>query len=347
MKLGYLCADNANAYYRVIFPMRALERRGHTVLWPKGNEDLPLGSLAGCDLVHCYRRMERLADLRKLGQYGVAISFDNDDNHAAAEFSHGGKGLDGRRQNKEIDRSTIVVARCADLMTTTSEPLAEHYRAAGVERVAAIGNRLERDAFRFAPRAKRDGVVLGWVADREHRIDLERLPIAAAMRELLETCPDLRVVSVGLRLPISSGRYEHIDNVPFLDLLRFTATLDIGIAPIVDSAFNRSRSDVKLKEYSSGGAAWLASPVGPYEALGEDQGGMLVGDDEWVAKTRELIEDRRKRKRLMKRALRWSKDQEIDRHAHLWESAFAETVERLPGSRSARTAVAVRAQGRS
>jgi hypothetical protein len=336
LKLGFICANNANAYYRAIFPMRAMQKRGHTVLWPEGNEDLPLSRLASCDLVHCYRRMERLADLQTLAKYGVAISFDNDDNHAATEFSPGGKRLEERRQYKKIDRSTIAVARFADLVTTTSEPLAAHYRAAGVERVAVVGNYLERAAFNVAPRRKHERVVLGWVAEKEHRVDLERLPIAAALRELLGTCPNLQVVSVGLRLPIDSDRYRHIANVPFLDLLKFTATLDIGIAPIVDSPFNRSRSNVKLKEYSAGGAAWLASPVGPYLSLGEDQGGMLVGDGEWVVKASELICEGRKRKRLMKRAERWSKEQEIARHAHLWENAFLEAIERDPGSRVVR-----------
>ncbi len=331
MKLGIICESTVNSYYRALFPARALARRGHTVVWPENNVDVPLASLLTCDLVHCYRRMDRLDDLRKLGRYGVAISFDNDDNYAVAEVSNGGKGVEGRRYNRQLARMTVAAAKLADVTTTTRVPLAEYYRAEGVEHVTVIGNHLEPDVFAAPARAKHDGVVLGWVAEREHVVDRERLPIVPALSELLASCPELRVVSVGLRLPIGSERYEHIESAPFLELLKTVGTFDIGIAPLADTEFNRSRSDVKLKEYSTAGAAWLASPVGPYQDLGEAEGGLLVPDDQWVEKARELIDNARKRRRLTKRALRWAKEQAIDRKAHLWESAFAEAIGRAAG----------------
>jgi hypothetical protein len=137
---------------------------------------------------------------------------------------------------------------------------------------------------------------------------------------------DVRVLSLGLRLPLDCDRYEHVSRVEFPQLLTFTGKLDIGIAPLVDTAFNRSRSNVKLKEYSSGGAAWLASPVGPYLELGEKQGGELVADEDWPAKLNALVESPRRRRRLAKRGLRWAKSQAIEKHARLWEEAFASAI---------------------
>jgi hypothetical protein len=329
VKLGLISESTANAYYRAIFPMRALSARGHTVLWPEDGKDAPMRELLSCDLVHCYRRMDRLADLRAFVRHGVPLSFDNDDNYAAAEDSKEGPGLKGRQLNNRLARLTLEAARTADLMTTTCAPLRDHYRAAGVERIAVIGNRIDsRVMTGFGSKSKHDGVVLGWVAEREHRIEAERLPIAQALAKLLELHPELRIVTVGLRLQLRSDRYRHVSRVPFLQLLKTTSTFDIGIAPLADTEFNRSRSDVKLKEYSSGGAAWLASPVGPYLGLGEAHGGMLVADDEWVEKASELILNARKRRRLSKHAVKWAKSETIDRHAKLWEGAFAETIDR-------------------
>jgi hypothetical protein len=329
MKLGLIYEPrSANAHYRGLIPMRALERRGHAVVWPTRIISLPMEAFLTCDLVHCYRRLDRLEDLRRLSRHGVAISFDNDDDFAAAEASPWGKGLEGRRHNMEMFREILQAARLADATTTPNGALAERYRAAGVENVTVVENHLARDAFGFGASPKHDGVVVGWVAGREHRLDLERLSIAGTLSRLLEVHSGLRVISVGLRLPLRSERYEHIEDVPFRDLLKVVGGFDIGIAPLADTAFNRSRSSVKLKEYGAGRAMWLASPVGPYRALGERQGGLLVSDREWFEVLDAMIRDPRRRWRLARRALRWAKAQTIERHAASWERVFSDAVER-------------------
>ena len=136
----------------------------------------------------------------------------------------------------------------------------------------------------------------------------------------------MRALTVGVRLPINSERYRHIPRVPFPELMKVIGGLDIGIAPLADTPFNRCRSDIKPKEYAAGGAAWLASPVGPYRALGEKEGGMLVSDDGWYAALDTLVGKPRLRKRLSRRARAWAKTQTIDKHAEIWETAFEETV---------------------
>lgn len=330
MKLGVIYEPGApNAHYRATIPMRALERRGHEIVWPTKVDEVPMQEFLSCDLVHCYRRMDRLADLRKLSARGVAISFDNDDNFAAAEVGGAGRrGLDGYRYNNAVFRGVLEAAKLADLTTTPNELLAERYRAAGAENVAVIENHLEREAFGFGARSRHDGVVVGWVAGSEHKLDLERIPIAPAVKRLLRAHPELRLLTVGVRLPLQEERYEHIPEVDFRDLLKVTGRMDIGLAPLADTAFNRSRSNVKLKEYGAGGAMWLASPVGPYRCLGERQGGLLVSDEDWLPALDALIRDGRRRRRLARRARKWARAQTIGRHVQAWETSFQEAIER-------------------
>jgi hypothetical protein len=343
VKLGVIYEPgSANAYYRAILPLQALEQRGHTVIWPTKPDSVPMREFLRCDLVHCYRRMDRIGDLRVLSERGVAISFDNDDNYAAAEVSDGGRGLEGHQRNQRLHREVIEVAQLADLTTTPSELLAEQYRLAGARHITVIENHLRREMLGFGGRSKHEGITVGWIAGREHRLDLDRIPIVEALRRLLEVHPELRVLTVGVRLTLPSEHYEHIPEVPFRDLLKITSRIDIGIAPLADTVFNRSRSSVKLKEYSSGGTTWLASPVGPYRALGEKQGGALVADNEWFTALDALVADRRRRRRLAKRALRWAKAQTIDHHVGMWETAFLEASERSRRNRP--TAVATRAR---
>jgi glycosyltransferase involved in cell wall biosynthesis len=312
--------------------MRALESRGHTVVWPAQiGTDTPLRELFNCDLVHSYRRSERIGDFRKLSERGVAVSFDNDDNFAASEFSEKGQGLQGHLFNKRVFASMMQVAKMADLTTTPSPVLADTYRSAGAREVAVIENHLDRNMFGFGSKSKHAGVVVGWIAGGEHAVDLERIGITDALTRLLDVHPDLRVRTVGVRLPLRSERYEHVAEIEFREILKFTGEIDIGIAPLSDTVFNRSRSSAKLKEYSSGGTAWLASPVGPYLGLDAKQGGRLVGDDEWFTALDELISHPRKRKRLARNALKWAKSQTIDHFASTWESSFTSAIERAQG----------------
>jgi len=333
MQLGVIYEPSqANSFYRAVFPLQALQRRGHTVIWPQAVNDVPMAKFLECDLVHCYRRTDRLADLRRLSRCGVAISFDNDDNltaldtAVAADGTSMESGVHVLRYNKRWFSESVKAARLADLTTTPSELLAERYRREGAGNVLVIGNSVEPRMFGFGSRSRHEGLVIGWVAGGEHYADLEQIPVAEAIRGLLEAHPHVRLLTVGVRLPIDSERYRHVLGVPFRELMKVIGGIDIGIAPLADTPFNRCRSDIKLKEYAAGGAAWLASPVGPYRALGERQGGMLVGDDGWYAALDTLISKPRLRKRLSRRALAWAKAQTMDKYAETWEAAFEQAI---------------------
>jgi hypothetical protein len=331
MRLGFILEPRApNSNYRVLFPMRAVEALGHEVCWPAQIErDLPLGELARCELVHCFRRPDRARDLKQLAQRGVAISFDNDDDFGTAEVTAKLQtGARARLQNTKRFTEILRMARMADLTTTPSRVLAEKYAAAGVRHVAVIENHLERDCNGFGEPAAHTGVVVGWMAGAEHERDLSQLEIADVLARLLDRHAQLRVVSVGVRLPLRSERYEHRPKVPFGELLRAIADFDIGIAPLADTPFNAARSSIKLKEYASVGAMWLASPIGAYRDLGSDQGGLLIGEGQWYDALDRAIRARLRRRRLARQALRWARSQTIEHFASQWEQELSQALER-------------------
>jgi glycosyltransferase involved in cell wall biosynthesis len=108
----------------------------------------------------------------------------------------------------------------------------------------------------------------------------------------------------------------------------------LWIAPLADIPFNRTRSNVKLKEYASAGTPWLASPVGPYAGMGEQQGGRLVADDGWFAALDDLIGHRFARRRLGRKARAWAKTQTIDQAVARWEAVLEEAIERRRAQRA-------------
>jgi glycosyltransferase involved in cell wall biosynthesis len=342
MKLGVSWDISSGCYYRAIEPMRMMEKRGHEIVWPSTSKGRPeLARLSSCDLVHVFRRWtpEVRRILESLGQRGIAITWDTDDDLSAIPresplFKEAG-GINGQR----IHNETIKVAKLANVVTTTNEVLAQKYRRAGIAHVEIIDNYLPSGR-RGKPR-RHDGIVIGWIAGLEHNADAAKLGIARTLERLQQKHPTVRVECIGVNLGLPE-RYRHDPLVLFEHLPRRMEEFDIGIAPLIDIPFNRTRSSIKVKEYAASGVPWVASEMGPYMGLGERQGGLLVPDDGWYEALDELIGNPRLRRKLAKRGKSWAKTQGIDTAAERWERLFTDAVASNPrgfgGSRQERLA---------
>jgi glycosyltransferase involved in cell wall biosynthesis len=181
-----------------------------------------------------------------------------------------------------------------------------------------------------------DGVHLAWVAMPHHQPSFEALGLRATLQHLLERHAHLMVSAIGYDLELSSRRYTHVRGIPYGDLPTALAEVDIAIAPLVESAVNHARSDVKLKEYAACGVAWLASPIGPYAGLGEQQGGMLVPDDGWPAAIDRLMREPDTRRVLAQRGMRWAAGETIETHVDVWEDILEEAIAHARSPQSVR-----------
>lgn len=342
MKIAYL-ADHrtGNGFYRAIAPMSALQQyRGHNVRVLTHEEDVPpLAAVRDVDVLfvhrYCDERTERL--VREAKAHGAAVVWDDDDDITAIPKSNAVhrkvSGMSGERRRQQLQR----IFRLADLVTAPSQRLAQRLLDAGAPHAAVIENHVP-DQFCDVDRRPHQGITIGWIAALEHQLDVDRLPIRDVLERLLDERPEVRVTTFGLRLGLKSERYEHVDVVPLLELTQAAAAFDIGIAPIADIDFNRSRSNIKLKEYAAARLPWLASAIGPYADMGERQGGRLVADDRWHEELARLIDKPRDRRKLAKRAVKWVAGETLMTHAATWEQRFGEAVER---ARAGATAAAV------
>ncbi len=320
----------ANAEYRVVLPLTALAERGHETEIHAWDADLParmLRQLADADAVVMWRLYmdgeRRLA--MALRDAGVAVVWDNDDDLVRVRPQVNTQATVAREQ---VHRELREMMRLADAVTTTSPELARRFRKISGVGAKVIDNYISPGALQ-APRPQREQeVVIGWVAGAEHRADLKQLQLRSALERVLRRNPEVRIVSLGVDLGIRNDRYARRLDVGWPELTAAIAEFDIGIAPIADSSFNRARSRVKLKEYAAAGLPWLASPIGPYRGLGEEQGGRLVADPLWQRRLEELIHDVELRRSLQQRAVAWAQSQTITEHAETWEQTIAEAVER-------------------
>ncbi|HZV73466.1 MAG TPA: hypothetical protein VFF79_07105 [Conexibacter sp.] len=329
MRIASLVPEGiVNAIYRSLIPMQALAHRGHAVHVEERNEVRDAAPLLEYDVVHfvrfCHPPMERLA--RHLHASGVPIVWDNDDDLLSAAKGNPNyrerRGLVGR----DIARAMTTMMTLADVVTTPSAALAETYRHTSGCDARVLENYLPPT---FAPRGLSGNggqVTIGWIAGGEHQRDVERLRLREIFERLLAQHPHVVVGSIGVNLGLRSERYQHVVSVPYGNLPETIARFDIAIAPLADTAFNRARSNVKLKEYAAIGVPWLASPIGPYAGMGEEQGGRLVPDDGWDDALTALVTDRGGRMRLGRQGLAWAREQTIERHVDGWEQALEDAV---------------------
>lgn len=307
-----------NAHYRAA-PLTHLTSRGHHIRAEL--DGVKLEPLAASDVVHVYRFSDRGTReiLREVRRRGVGIVWDNDDDLTAGVERRRG-ALRSQRLKSEIQE----MVRLAHVVTTPSPVLAEQYREWGAREVLVIDNFLP-DWFPRQGRARHgDELVIGWLASKEHQDDLAALGITRVLEQVLDRHPHVRVESIGIHLGLSGDRYDQTMHVKFEELPDRLVGWDIGIAPLADTQFNRSRSSVKLKEYAATGIPWLASPVGPYIGLGKKQGGRLVGDDSWGAELDDLIASGRARRKLADRGAKWAQEELAgrERNVRQWETAL-------------------------
>jgi glycosyltransferase involved in cell wall biosynthesis len=119
--------------------------------------------------------------------------------------------------------------------------------------------------------------------------------------------------------------------------------IGVGIAPLADTRFNRSKSWLKPLEYSAVGVPWVGSPLPEYERLHKLGCGMMVSKPrEWTRELKRLITDETYRCEMSEAARAVAQTQVIEDHAHLWVEAWEEALRR-ERTRRPRTADTVHA----
>ena len=82
--------------------------------------------------------------------------------------------------------------------------------------------------------------------------------------------------------------------------------LDIGLAPLEDTTFNRGKSNIKFYEYAAVGTVTLASDVVPYNT--EVNYCAKNTKEDWKKKLRRLIEDKDFRLKTLKQQQEWVRE---------------------------------------
>ncbi len=332
MKIFGWAADNAGpGFYRLRVPLDALARHGgHEVRvdtrmdeWGLEEADVIVGQRVAQP--GAAKRWERLAT----NAYGrrplLVLELDDDlwnvdpaNVPAWKFFREGGPGI--------LDNLTRSV-KLADVVTVSTEPLAEVVRRINPN-VVVLPNSLPAAAYLGGGR-RADGLRIGWGGGASHVLDVEEM--LPSLRQHLRRRPRDTYVNMGTLFPSvtravsGAGRVQAFPWTDDMDqYYRQVASLDIGLAPLRPSVFNRSKSDLKVLEYAAAGVAFIASKVGPYESSVDDgaTGLLTTRPHEWGVALRYLSENDAARTDLAADAYTWALSRSVDQTWQHWETVY-------------------------
>lgn len=340
IKLLALPADNTGCgFYRIAQPAKWLRNAGWEIRL--GNySNIKSEDIDWCDLMVLQRPSSsfHIGAINYAKGRGKKVVFELDDYVMGILPTNPGFQA-WTPENLNLARCLHAMQLC-DAVTTTTEILANEFRQFN-KNVYVLPNYLDLTLWdRRLPYRDTDRLRIGWTGGCSHQVDLQI--IGPAMVDICREFPKVKFVLVGfipqkvfeaipsMVEPCKACGYEgQIEFVQGAEVLQYPSVLartsiDVGLAPIQDVAFNRAKSDLKLKEYMRLGIPWIASDVGPYQAWKTSGAGYAASNhpDDWKRYIKLLIEDKETRKALGDKGYELSKDFSIAMHIDQWKLAY-------------------------
>jgi len=250
-----------------------------------------------------------------------------DDVHAWNPMAHVARD----RSLKDVYRHFL---KLADGIQTTTHELARRLRALTDRPIAVFPNQLED----IPPLRDRNAsrLTIGWAGSPGHFADWYEL--VPALEEWLLRHPQVQLAvmsgelarSFVTKLPPERYHFEQFGSLA--DYFRFLDQLDIGLAPLLPTDYNRCRSDVKFLEYASRGVVGVYADLEPYhDSVEHERTGFLYRTSaELFAALNHLVTDAELRKQVRQQAWNHVNDQRRShQHAHERVAFYRELLSKL------------------
>jgi len=309
-----------SGYVRVLLAYGSGEIRRHwEVLECKANE-LPAPGTA--DVIIIQREagefsLERLDSwLKEWRSAGGKLVYEVDDDLLDA------RGLNQRGFNgdsTELNKKVRWLAKVANAVTVSTPELHQKFLQLNPN-VHLIPNALDSELWRIGKppltgpgvfqKKAGDPIRIGYIGTPTHDQDLKI--VAEAMRMIEAEYGNKVEIEVIGAFQNSSPMFGKRIGLPkkndypnFVDWLQRRVHWDIGIIPLADDSFNKSKSYLKFLEYAALGLAIVCSNVGPYQSIiRSGENGILVknGTESWYTTLTSLIENKTQQQLLARNA---------------------------------------------
>ncbi len=207
----------------------------------------------------------------------------------------------------DVRRRAIQQMRQSDAVIVSTPYLKEAFAEFNAH-IYVIPNAIDFKQWDKLKGRKRPGLRIGWAGGSGHEGDFA--PVAEGIKKVLARHKDARLILING--PAAQGipsffkdveRIEHHATwTPILKYPKMLADMDfdIGIAPVVDSAFNRGKSNLKWLENAALKIPTVTMNVGHYaETIKNGVDGYLCEDgDDFALALDVLISDKKRRKAM-------------------------------------------------
>jgi len=303
---------------------------------------------------------------------GIPVIYEHDDNDYALPSQHGMYFL---YRNERIADKIDLLFKEADAITTTTSYIAKVFgeRSGNPNKVYVFPNCIDFSAQSWAHRSQNSRRLrIGWAGGSSHDRDLLQLRgVASTLYSMngdrlqfmiggYDTRGTYSYISSGQTVTRIIEAHEtvwkdmvatYFDGVPKqctrimrtlpVDLYGyFFSQFDIGVVPLEDTEFSRSKSPLKLLEYGAYGVPVVASDVWPYrDMVGDDNAVKLIHGKNpraWVDAVQELIDDpvlRQERGQRLRALVRSRYDEELwaPKRMQFWRDLVAyKTTGKIP-----------------
>jgi len=332
MKVFYWIADTlACGFYRGQMPAAALSSTyGWETLASRTMPDCWLDSDVIVGQRICIEQWQLLAKRRDAGDLAAKLVFEIDDdlwNIPAHNPVHALLGSQGAKallaRNAEV----------ADLVTVTTHALAEVAQEYN-DNVVVLPNMVPGSLLDIEHPPDGGPVTVVWGGSNTHNQDAGAASLA--MRRVTQRT-DCAFVIIGSDLSGVWGLPKERTTVePWFDdvhdYLSYVARFDVGVAPLLDTPFNRCKSPLKVMEYMALGVPYVASKVGPYADFVPDGcGGFLaINKRQFAARLHDLILDQEMRITLAEIGRREARRFTVEANIHRFADAYNDLVGGVP-----------------
>lgn len=221
------------------------------------------------------------------------------------------------------------MAEQADVIIVSTDPLAEVVKENTGKEAVALPNLIDLDEWPQLPPREAGPIKILWAGSQHHDEDLNLLvePLNQIIDEYgdkvqvlffgdwpreMATTEKIMFSHLSRQLP-KRKNVGFVAPVPLHDYPRTLAAIrpDIGLAPLTDCKFNKSKSNLKLLEYSMAGAATIASDMPPYEDArfkiedGNTSRLCTLDGDLWFTAIKWLLDDEQDRRQLAEERRDW------------------------------------------